>query len=77
MDLLCGSEQKLCDLEEEMNFLDNDMFQPTPTLVSHAFTMEPYGQNLYEIFFRSAVMTVLQTFIVLQTKTLMFHLHNL
>ena len=50
MDLLCGSEQKLCDLEEEMNFLDNDMFQPTPALVRR-ISMEPYGNILCDIFF--------------------------
>ena len=52
MDLLCGSEQKLCDLEEEMNFLDNDMFQPTPALVRR-ISMEPYGKILCDIFFSS------------------------
>ena len=56
MDLLCGSDQNICDMEDEMNFLDNDMFQPTPALVRQ-FSMEPYGQdwcNIYIFFFRSA-----------------------
>ena len=34
MDLLCGSDQKLCDMEDEMDcFLDNDVFQTPPVMV--------------------------------------------
>lgn len=49
MDILYGSEHKLSDMDDEMDdLLDNNVFQPPPTMVSGAYMDDDWFNSFFE-----------------------------